>query len=100
MATRRRRTPRIRVFFVFDDPLDDSGINLSYVDIPTDDPSEAFARVQDAAESGELWENLYPEDETYPYELIPGKMMFLDISALPKEHRSDTTLQLWTSRTA
>lgn len=50
----------IRVYFVFEDPLDDTGVNLSYVDVPTKDPAKAFSRVQEAATSGELWTNLYP----------------------------------------
>ena len=82
----------IRVYFVFEDPLDEEEINLSYVDVPTRDPGEALRRVEKAAESGELWRNLYPDDEEHPYTLINSKMMYLDISALPDELSADTTL--------
>ena len=71
----------IRVYFVFEDPLDDTGINLSYVDVDVKAPREALERVEQAAESGELWRNLYPEDEDYPYILIKAKTMYLEIAA-------------------
>jgi len=71
----------IRVYFVFEDPLDDTGINLSYVDVPVKAPREALERVEQAAESGALWRNLYPDDEDYPYTLITGKMMHVEIAA-------------------
>ena len=84
----------IRVYFVFEDPLDDEQINLSYVDVPTQDPREAFERVEEAAESGALWKNMYPDDEDHPYTLIKSKMMCLDISALPNEQSADTVLPI------
>ena len=34
----RRGLPMIRVYFVFEDPLDDAEVNLSFVDVPTQDP--------------------------------------------------------------
>lgn len=70
----------IRVYFIFEDPLDDDGVNLSFVDLPTRDPREAFQRVEEAAQSGELWRSLYPNDREHPYELIKTKMMYLEIS--------------------
>ncbi|HEV2492192.1 MAG TPA: hypothetical protein VG204_03875 [Terriglobia bacterium] len=73
----------IRVYFVFEDPLDQSGVNLSFADVPTRDPDEAFERVEKAAESGRLWEALYPDDQNHPYALINDKMMYIDISTLP-----------------
>jgi hypothetical protein len=84
----------IRVYFVFEDPLDEELVNLSYVDVPTSDPREAFRRVQQAAESGELWRNMYPDDEEHPYTLIRTKMMCLDISTLAHEHSAETTLAI------
>lgn len=84
----------IRVYFVFEDPLDDSGINLSYVDVPTRDPRKALLRVEGAAASGELWENLYPDEENHSYVLVPSKMTYLDISALPGEATDATMLPL------
>jgi len=75
----------IRVYFIFEDPLDQTGVNLSYVDIATQRPAEALERVERAAESGALWRNLYPEDEEPPYALLKDKMMCLDITALPSE---------------
>lgn len=82
----------IRVYFVFEDPLDEKEINLSYVDVPTQDPGEAIQRVEEAADSGELWQNLYPDDQQHPYTLIKNKMMYLDISALPHEVCAETIL--------
>ena len=82
----------IRVYFVFNDPLDDSEVNLSYVDVPTRDPAKAFKRVDEAAESGELWKSIYPDDLEHPYTLIKNKMAYLDISALPHEATADTVL--------
>lgn len=84
----------IRVYFVFNDPLDESGINLSFADIPTDDPGEAFMRVEDAAESGELWKQMYPDDEERTYSLIKGKMMYLDISNPTRAQGAETVLSL------
>ena len=84
----------IRVYFVFDDPLDDTGINLSYVDVPTKEPSKALSRVEQAASSGELWRSLYPDDEERMYVLLPSRMQYLDISGLPEEIAPDTTLPL------
>ena len=49
----------IRVYFIFEDPLDDAQVNLSFVDVPTRDPRKAFERVEQAAESGELWKQMY-----------------------------------------
>jgi len=84
----------IRVYFVFEDPFDDTGINLSYVDVPTRDASKAFDRVAEAAGSGELWKTLYPDDEEHPYRLIEKKMAYLDISVLTHELTADTILAL------
>ncbi len=84
----------VRVYFVYEDPLDDSGINLSFADVPTTNPNKAFKRVQKAAESGELWRTLYPEDQEHPYTLIKHKMSSIDISALPNEWNEDTILPI------
>ncbi len=84
----------IRIYFVFEDPLDEEQMNLSFVDVATQEPRKAFKRVEDAAESGELWKNLYPDDEDHPYTLIKSKMMYLDISALPHEVHPDTVLAI------
>lgn len=83
-----------RVYFVFADPLDEAEVNLSFVDVPTRNPSTAFRRVEEAAQSGELWKNLYPDEQEHPYALIKSKMMCLDISTLTAEHDSDTTLPI------
>ncbi len=82
----------IRVYFVFEDPLDDDGVNLSFVDVPTQNPRKAFRRVVEAAESGELWNNLYPDDEEHPYTLLDTKMTYLNISRLAHEQSADTVL--------
>lgn len=82
----------IRVYFVFEDPLDDADVNLSYADVPTRDANEALERVEKAAESGELWRTLYPDEWEHPYRLINQKMAFLDISALPNEPTAETIL--------
>lgn len=84
----------IRVYFVFEDPLDDAGINLSFVDVPTGHPDKALERIEKAAESGELWKLIYPEDQEHPYTLIKYKMSWLDISALPNEPVEDTVLAI------
>ena len=84
----------IRVYFVFEDPLDETGVNLSFVDVPTRDPDKAFERIEEAAESGELWKLMYPDDQEHPYTLIETKMMSLDISALPDEPNADTVLAI------
>ena len=84
----------IRVYFVFEDPLDDTGINLSFVDVPTRDPDKAFERIEEAAESGELWKLLYPDDQEHPYTLFKYKMSYLDISALPHELSAHTVLAI------
>jgi hypothetical protein len=84
----------IRVYFVFEDPLDDAGVNLSFVDVPTRDPGKAFLRVEEAAGSGELWKAMYPDEREHPYTLIRNKMSCLDISALPDEPSSETILAL------
>ncbi|HLJ30768.1 MAG TPA: hypothetical protein VKY85_28955 [Candidatus Angelobacter sp.] len=78
----------IRVYFVFEDSLDDSGVNLSFIDVSTQDPGKALQSVKDAAVSGELWKRLYPDgpDLDNPYLLLETKMMYLDVSALPQEH--------------
>lgn len=83
-----------RVYFVFEDPLDDTGVNLSYVDVPTNEPAKAFVRVEQAASSGELWRNLYPDEKEHDYVLLPSKMLYLDISNIPGEVTTDTTLPL------
>lgn len=82
----------IRVYFVFECPDDDELVNLSYVDVPTRRPEEAVERVTEAALSGELWRNLYPDEEDHPYTLITSKMMWLDITALRHEQHPETTL--------
>ncbi len=82
----------IRVYFVFKDPLDEEMVNLSYVDVPTTDPRAALERVEQAAESGELWRNIYPDDEEHPYALVRTKMMCLDVSTLVAEHSAETIL--------
>ena len=82
----------IRIYFVFEDPNDEELVNLSYVDVPTTDPRKAFLRVEKAADSGELWKGMYPDEEEHPYSLIRTHMMYLDISSLPDEHRPETTL--------
>lgn len=84
----------IRVYFVLEDPLDESEVNLSFVDVPTRDPDKALDRVVEAAESGELWKGMYPDDLQHPYSLIQDKMMYLDISALPDEWSAGTTLAI------
>lgn len=84
----------IRVYFVFEDPLDESGINLSFADVPTQHPGEAFARVERAADSGELWKAMYPEQPEHDYTLIKSKMMYLDISSLARQPNADTILAL------
>ena len=82
------------VYFVFEDPLDDAEINLSYVDVPTRDASRALESVEEAAASGELWKTMYPDDQEHPYRLIRSKMAYLDISALPHEPAAATILAL------
>lgn len=82
----------IRVYFVFEDPLDDAQVNLSFVDVPTRDPGQALKRVENAAESGQLWKNMYPDDQEHPYTLITSKMMYLDISTLGHEQSAETML--------
>jgi hypothetical protein len=84
----------IRVYFVFEDPLDDAQVNLSFADVPTRDPDKAFLRVEEAAASGELWRVMYPDDQGHPYSLIKTKMIYLDISALPHEWSADTLLAI------
>lgn len=90
----RKGLAMIRVYFVFEDPLDEAGVNLSYADVPTRDSDKAFERIEEAAESGELWKLMYPDDQEHPYTLIETKMMSLDISALPDETSADTLLPL------
>jgi len=82
----------IRVYFVFEDPFDDSGINLSFADVPTTDPAKALKRVHDAAHSGDLWELLYPDDQEHTYSILDNKMSYLDISRLPNESNASTIL--------
>ena len=84
----------IRVYFVFEDPFDDTEVNLSFVDVPTRDPDKALERIEGAAESGELWKVLYPDDQEHPYTLIKSKMMCLDISVLSHEPSADTVLAI------
>lgn len=84
----------IRIYFVFEDPLDDAGINLSFADVATTDPAKAFKRFHDAADSGELWKALYPDEQDHPYLLINDKMSYLDISALPNESNTNTVLSM------
>ena len=82
----------IRVYFVFEDPFDDELVNLSYADVPTRNPYEAGKRVREAALSGELWQNMYPDEPEHPYILIESKMMYLDITRLRGEQHAETTL--------
>jgi hypothetical protein len=82
----------IRVYFVYEDPFDDAGINLSFADVPTTDPGKAFKRIQGAANSGELWQVLYPDTKEHPYTLVASKMTFLDISELKKRLDAGTVL--------
>lgn len=84
----------VRVYFVYEDPLDDAEVNLSFVDVPTQDASRALDRIEEAAESGELWRVMYPDDEDHPYTLIKNKMSYLDISALPDVPNRDTVLAI------
>ncbi len=84
----------IGVYFVFEDPLDDAQVNLSFVDVPTRDPGKALQRVEEAAGSGQLWKTMYPDDEEHPYTLIRNKMSYLDISALPDEPSAGTLLAI------
>jgi len=84
----------IRVYFVFEDLIDETGVNLSFVDVPTENPIKAFERVEEAARSGKLWRNMYPDEREHPYTLFRTKMMYLDISALPQEQSADTTLAI------
>lgn len=70
----------IRVYFVYEDPFDETEVNLSFVDLPTQDPRLALQRVEEAAESGELWMNMYPDANEHPYTLVKSKMMYLDVS--------------------
>lgn len=84
----------IRVYFIFKDPFDDTEVNLSYADVPTQDASGAFRRVQEAASSGELWRLLFPENEERPYSILHGKMAYLDISTLTHEATPDTILPI------
>jgi len=85
ITDRVKELAMIRVYFVFEDPLDDDGVNLSFIDVRTRDPREAFQRVERAADSGELWRNMYPDDLEHPYTLIRSKMTYLDISLLPED---------------
>ncbi|HTV56218.1 MAG TPA: hypothetical protein VMI06_15045 [Terriglobia bacterium] len=82
----------IRVYFVFEDPLDDAQVNLSFADVPTRDPGKALARVEEAAESGELWKAMCPDEQEHPYTLVRSKMSYLDISVLTDELSTDTVL--------
>jgi len=82
----------IRVYFVFEDPLDEAGVNLSCVDIAMQEPGEALERFEQAAESGELWRALYPEDVEHPYKLIKGKAMYLDVTVLQSQRCADVLL--------
>ncbi len=84
----------IRVYFVYEDPFDDAHVNLSFADVPTRDPGTALARIEAAAESGELWRMMYPGGREYPYTLIRNKMSYLDISALVHEASAETTLAI------
>lgn len=82
----------IRVYFVFHDPHDEDGVNLSFIDIPTSDPATALRRLEDSASSGELWKTLYPQDDEWPYRLVGDKMSYVDISGLPNEQYKQTLL--------
>ena len=84
----------IRVHFMFEDPFDEDGVNLSFVDVPTRDPGKALERVEESAASGELWKQMYPDEEEHPYTLVKTKMTCLDISALPDELSADTMLAI------
>lgn len=84
----------MRVYFVFEDALDDSGVNLSFVDVPTQKPGEAIQSVKVAAASGDLWKQLYPDvdDSEGLFALMETNMTCLDISSLPQEHNPATVL--------
>jgi hypothetical protein len=84
----------IRVYFVFKDPFDDTEINLSFADVPTRDPHRAFERVEEAADSGELWKSMYPDDQEHPYTLIKTKMMSFALSTSPHRQSSNTVLSI------
>jgi hypothetical protein len=84
----------IRVYFVYEDPLDETGVNLSYVDVPTQAASNAVLHVQRAAESGELWRSMYPVDDEHPYKLIKSHMSYLDISGLANVASPETILPI------
>jgi hypothetical protein len=84
----------IQVYFVFEDPADESGVNLSFADVPTQDPEKAFERVEEAAESGELWRAMYTDDEDHPYTLINDKMIYLDISTLTHGPSAESILPI------
>ncbi len=84
----------IRMYFVFQDPLDDAEVNLSFVDVPTRDTDKALERLEDAADSGELWRLMYPDDQDHPYRLIENKVSYLDISTLPHEPNTGTVLPI------
>ena len=84
----------IRFYFAYRDPVDEEGIGLSYVDVRTEAPQEAFQKLEKAAESGDLWRILFPGDERHPQKLIRTKAVYLDISGLPAEHRRETTLNV------
>lgn len=84
----------IRVYFIFEDPFDETGLNLSYVDVPTRNATRAFEQVERAANSGELWARMYPDQEYRPYKLIGQKMMYIDITDLRQESTLETVLRV------
>ena len=47
-----------------------------------------------AAERGELWKKLYPDDHEHPYTLLKTKMTYLDISKLAHEQSVDMVLTI------
>jgi hypothetical protein len=88
----------IRVYFVYEDPIDETGVNLSFVDVLTRDPRRAILRVHEAADTGELWKSMYPRDKQHPYTLIKSHISYLDISALSYEVRAHSVLALGAGR--
>lgn len=84
----------IRVYFMFEDPSDEVGLNLSYVDVPTRNATRAFDQVERAASSGELWARMYPDQEYHPYKLVREKMMYIDITGVRQEWTPETVLRV------
>ncbi len=84
----------IRVYFVYEDPLDEVNVNLSFIDVPTRSASKALRRVSEAATSGELWTTLYGSNGGDGYRLIESKMTYLNITAVRGEWSESTLLPI------